>query len=110
MHQPNRPTIQETQVAFLRMLAGANKSSATITAYRIDLSQFAAFLAETNCTITTPSDVTRADISEYLAHLAEQGVTGTTRARKLASIREYFRYLEAEGLISSNPTLGIQTP
>jgi hypothetical protein len=36
MHQPMRPTIDDTLSAFLRTLTGANKSQATITSYRTD--------------------------------------------------------------------------
>jgi integrase/recombinase XerC len=110
MPNEKQQTIDETLSAFLRTLSGANKSAATITAYRTDLSQFAGFLAETNCTITTSADVSRGDVAEYLAHLAEQDISGNTRARKLASIREYFRFLEAQGLVAKNPTLGVATP
>jgi site-specific recombinase XerD len=90
----DRTTIDDTVTAFLRTLSGANKSASTITAYRTDLSQVARFLAETNCTIAAPADVGRGDIAEYLPHLAEQGISGNTRARNLAAIREYFRFLE----------------
>jgi site-specific recombinase XerD len=110
MTHTNRPTIDETLTAFLRMLSGANKSEATITAYRIDLTQFAHFLTETNCTIATPADIRRGDIAEYLSHLGAQGFSGNTRARKFAAIREYFRFLESEGLVTPNPTLGVATP
>ena len=110
MTKPNRPTIDATMTAFLRTLAGANKSASTITDYRTDLAQSARFLAETNCTIAAAVDVTRTDISEYLAHLSDQHLSGTTRARKLAAIREYFRFLQGEGLVGSNPTLRVQTP
>jgi len=103
-------TIDDTVSAFLRTLSGANKSPATITAYRTDLTQFAGFLAETNCLIVVPADVTRTDVAEFLAYLAERGNSGTTRARKLASIREYVRFLEAQGLVMKNPTLAVQTP
>lgn len=104
------PTIDESVTAFLRTLSGANKSPSTITAYRTDLTQFIRFLAETNCAVAAPADVTRSDVAEFLAHLAERGASGTTRARKLASIREYFRFLDAQGLVAKNPTLGVQTP
>jgi site-specific recombinase XerD len=50
-------------------------------------------LGKTNCTIATPADVSRGDSAEYLSHLAEHGMSGTTRTRKLASIREFFRFL-----------------
>jgi integrase/recombinase XerC len=110
MQKANQPTIDESLTAFLRTMRGANKSEATIIAYRTDLSQFARFLAETNCTIITPADISRGDIAEYLSHLGEKGFSGKTRARKLAAIREYFRFLEREGLVTSNPTLGVVTP
>ena len=110
MPKANQTTIDDTVTAFLRTLSGANKSASTITAYRTDLFQFAHFLKETNCTIATPADVGRGDIAEYLSHLAERGISGNSRARKLASIREYFRFLERERVVSVNPTLGVQTP
>jgi site-specific recombinase XerD len=69
----------------------------TFTAYQTDLSQFARILAETNCAIAAPADVSRGDVAEYLAYLAEQGMSGTTRARKLAAIPEFFRCLKDEG-------------
>ncbi len=98
------PTIDETIDAYLRMLQGANKSAATITAYRTDLDQFARFLAETNCTIATPADIRRGDITEYLAHLAARGISGTSRARKLAAVQEYFRFLLALPLMAPRPS------
>lgn len=110
MPKADRPTIDATMTAFLRTLSGANKSASTITAYRTDLAQFARFLSETNCTIAGPADVTRTDVAEYLSHLGERGLSGTTRARKLAAIREFFRFLQGEGLVGSNPTLGVATP
>jgi integrase/recombinase XerC len=110
MPRPNHPTIEETMSLFLRSLAGANKSQATITAYRIDLAQFSRYLTETNVTIGAAADIRRRDIEEYLAYLADQGTTGTTRARKLSAIREYFRFLEASSLVQKNPALGMQTP
>jgi site-specific recombinase XerD len=92
------------------MLAAANKSPATITAYRTDLTQFLTFLAETNVTVAQPADIRRDDLAEYLASLADQGRSGITRARKLAAIREFFRFLEADGLVAVNPTKGLATP
>jgi site-specific recombinase XerD len=104
------PTLEDALASFLRGLTGANKSRATITAYRTDIAQFLAFLHETNCTVTTPADVTRLDVAEHLNVLAAQGRSGITRARKLASLREYFRYLEEHELVPENPTLGVETP
>ncbi len=103
-------TLELTLSHYLQTLIGKNRSTATITAYRTDLSQFLTWLRETNITINTPADVERLDITEYLAHLAERGLSGISRARKLAAIREYFRFAQIEGLIPASPVDGVGTP
>lgn len=103
-------TVEEATTAFTTELEAKNRASATIAAYRCDLSQFASFLKQTNYTANVVSQVERVDISEYLADLGRQGVSGVTRARKLAAIRELFRFLEASGAIYRSPALGLETP
>src|SRR5437763_6104275 len=92
MTTPSTLTLEASAAAFLRALAGRNLSRQTQKACRIDLAQFLAWLAETNGVAETPAQVTRLDVTEYLAHLAGRGLSGVTRARKLAALREYFRY------------------
>lgn len=108
--RPITPNLDDALAAYLRTLTAANKSAATIAAYRTDLIQFLTFLQETNCTIATPADIRRDDVTAYLADLADRGLSGITRARKLAAIRELFRFLHDDGVIVKNPTLGIATP
>jgi integrase/recombinase XerC len=103
-------TFEGSLAAFLRALAGENKSAATIAAYRTDVQQFVTYLAENNLTIKTPADVRKADLSEYLAHLGGRGLSGVTRARKLAALREYFRFLVEHELIDKSPAAGLETP
>jgi site-specific recombinase XerD len=91
-------------------MEGRNRSGATIVAYRTDIQQFINWLRETNITVETPADVERLDVTEYLAHLAERGLSGVSRARKLAAIREYFRFCQLDGLIDRSPVDGIDTP
>ena len=82
------PPIGATGTAFLRSLSGANKRPATVIADQTDLREFARFRAETNCTVSSPTDATRADVSDYVAHRSDQNLGGTCRARKLAAIWE----------------------
>jgi integrase/recombinase XerC len=103
-------TLEEALAVYLRSLLGANKSSATIRAYQTDLAQFLAFLHETNLTARMPSDVTRADVTEYLSHLAQRNLSGVTRARKLATLREYFRFLQGLDVVEKSPCAGVATP
>src|SRR5438128_55510 len=91
---PRRPVALENALeAFLRALQGKNRSPATIGAYRADLGQFFSYLAETNYIASSPDRIEKADISDYLSYLAQLKLSGVTRARKLAAIREYFRHL-----------------
>src|SRR5688572_29262388 len=103
-------TLESTQELFLLTLEGKNRSRATIQAYRTDLNQFLNWLRETNVTIDAPADVARLDITEYLAFLSERGLSGVSRARKVAAIREYFRFAHLEKLVSRSPVDGIDTP
>src|ERR1700694_562126 len=89
-----RPVALENALeGFLRALAGKTRSPATIAAYRTDLGQFFGYLAETNYTASSPDRIEKADISDYLAYLGQRKLSGVSRARKLAAIREFFRHL-----------------
>ena len=107
---PVSPAFEQTLNAFLDALEGRNRAATTRVAYRTDLSQFISWLHDNNLTAETPQRVERADITEYLTHLSRSGVSGITRARKLAAIREYFRFLEGEQVIARSPATSVETP
>jgi site-specific recombinase XerD len=105
------PTAFETAIdRFLRTQEGRNRSPQTIRAYRTDLTQLATWLRSDNPLLTDPADVTTDDINEFLAHLAREGWSGVSRARKLAAIREFFRFLKIGGAIDASPVEGVDTP
>jgi site-specific recombinase XerD len=60
-------TLDGALAAFLRAQEGKNRRPATLAAYRTDLTQFVAWLRETNGTIDGPDDIGRYDVAEYLA-------------------------------------------
>src|SRR6266480_3719774 len=95
---------------YLNSLSGRNLSNHTATAYRTDLLQFLNFLAENDITVDSPAKITRTHILDYLSHLAVLGRSGVTRVRKLAAIREYFKFLVAEGTLTHSPTENISRP
>jgi site-specific recombinase XerD len=63
-----------------------------------------------NIVALTPAHVQRADITEFLAFLAERRLSGVSRARKVAALREYFRCLVDHGQLQASPITGIDTP
>ena len=93
---------------FLDMLMAERGAAAhTIEAYARDLSEFLAFLASKGKTAETASaDHLRA----FLAGLAKKGLAPTSRARKLSAIRQFFRFLLAEGMRSDDPSSAIDSP
>ena len=69
----------------------------TLKAYRIDLTQFSAFLKKTDIFTVTISD-----IESYIGQL-NQNFKPKTAKRKIASLKAFFRYLEYKNIIDNNP-------
>ena len=82
-----------------------NASNHTITNYRIDLSRFSAFLGEKEI-----ASVDHLALRRFLAELRSKNYSKRTIARKLASLRSFFKFLYREGYIKTNPISAIQTP
>src|SRR5437764_11710584 len=99
-----------TLTRFINSLQARNVSAHTIVAYRTDLKQFFHFLSETDISVTTPTAITRTHVIDYLASLAQQGRSGVTRARKLAAIREYCKFLVEQQIIPHSPASSIKMP
>jgi integrase/recombinase XerD len=103
-------TLDDALECFLRMLRGRNLSNNTLVAYRADVAQFTRWVESSDISITRVDQVTRNTINDYLAYLAGLGFTGVTRARKLAALRELFRYLVADEVLSVSPTASVGIP
>ncbi|MBK6769018.1 MAG: site-specific tyrosine recombinase XerD [Ardenticatenales bacterium] len=99
---------------FLRYLEVERRYSAhTLTAYRNDLTQFIAFLAEPSLLGPAPTrwaDVGRDRIVDHVLHLKERGYSSATVARKVAAAKSLFRFLTAEGVVREDPTAALEAP
>ena len=100
----------ETMHQFLADLAGKNRSVLTIRCYEIDCRQFLSWIQENDLTVNHPAGVTKSHLSEYLSSLSDQGLSGRTRARKLAAIKEYFRFLVGSSVIATSPAESVSAP
>ncbi len=93
---------------FLDMLMAERGAAAqTIEAYTRDLSEFLAFLAAKRM---TAEDATADAVRAFLAQLSRKGLAATSRARKLSAMRQFFRFLLAEGLRSDDPCSAVDSP
>lgn len=75
-----------------------NLSAHSVRAYGLDLDAFMAFVGPIEA-----EAVDLASIRRYQARLVDQGYQRATIARKLASLRAFFRYLERHGQLRANP-------
>ena len=95
---------------FLTSLRARNASVLTEQAYHTDIRQFIAWFGETSVLSQAVGSVTKADVIEYLSYLSDLGRSGVTRARKLASLREFFRYSQEQELIPASPAATVAMP
>jgi integrase/recombinase XerD len=94
--------------AFLEMMSaerGAAKN--TIAAYRRDLDDYAGFLASRQAWPTTAG---RQDVVGYLASLKDRGLSAASSARRLSALRQFHRFLCADGIRSDDPTRIVASP
>ena len=77
-------------------------SEKTCIGYGSDLRFFAAYLKRKR--IENAADVRREDIVAFLANEREKGIGGSTRSRRLAAIRVFFRFLRERHRIKENPS------
>src|SRR2546423_15435684 len=87
-------------VAFDRDLRRRGAAEKTRRAYTIDLGQFARWASGRGL---VPEGVGTRDLRRYAAALSEQGGAPSTVARKIASLRSFFRSLVEHGRIEQNP-------
>ncbi len=94
--------------AFLEMMSaerGAAKN--TIDAYRRDLGDYCAFLGRKGVAVT---DAGREQVTQYLAELDANGIAASSSARKLSALRQFHKFLAADGIRSDDPTRIIASP
>ncbi|MDD4587294.1 MAG: site-specific tyrosine recombinase XerD [Heliobacteriaceae bacterium] len=95
--------------AFLMHLAVEKGLAAnTIAAYRRDLADLVAFLRQRG--VTNPQKVTRDHLQAYLYQVKRRGLAPTTRARRLAACKGFFRFLADGGVITQDPTVLVSGP
>ena len=98
-------------VTCLEVERGASRE--TIRAYHSDLRQFVAFAKTIRNTQGEPFIPVMVDsllIRSYLAFLDRHKEKKSTLARKLATLRSFYRFLLREGRVAANPADDVHTP
>ncbi len=84
-----------------------NYSLHTIRNYRIDLDQFSEFLNTFDLDFRS---LERGDIRMFLGELKRRHLKKTSIARKLASLKSFFRFLKRTHVVDKNPAALVSSP
>jgi len=82
-------------------------SQNTLDSYRSDLEQFSTWLEKNNLSYIKTS---KKEILSYLSFLFQKGLGSKTVARKLSSLKSFFRYLVFKSIIQNDPSSEVETP
>lgn len=94
----------ENYLRHLTLERGLSKNS--LSAYRNDLRKYFEFLAQRSL---SPDDVSAQDVDAFLVSLTPE-LSASTRARVLASIRGFHRFLVFENQREDDPTKRLRSP
>jgi tyrosine recombinase XerC len=85
-----------------------NYSPNTITSYETDLTELLVFLQSEG--ITNVRDIHKETLRAFLGSLLDKGFSNRSAARKIATLRSFFKYLRRQKLADGNPALVLITP
>lgn len=103
---------EDTEKFLVYLKAEKGLAENTFFAYQNDLNQMTAFFeAEVREKGIMPSwaNVDRQAIMRFLLNLQEKRYAATTRARKLAAARSFFKFLASEETIREDPTRNLES-
>ena len=104
---PGQPPVSVQVEMFLETLAAEGAARNTVESYGRDLRHFSAF---TTARRRTAEDATQAMIRQYLKSLSEAGMSAGTSARRLSTLRQFFRFLHGERVRDDDPTAALDSP
>lgn len=94
--------------SFLEMMTAERGSSKnTIDSYSRDLTELYHFLKNRK---VSPEEATTSDIREFFEQQANFTHCASTIARKLSSIKQFYKFLTNDGIMPNNPVLVIDSP
>ena len=103
--------MQSARESFLRYLRiERNASPLTLKSYAEDLDAIFLYFREELNASPSPDQVAVSTLRGYVAYMHACDYARTTIARRLASLRSFFRYCCRENLATTNPAKALRTP
>jgi integrase/recombinase XerD len=75
-------------------------SNNTLDAYSRDLMNFSNYVGTRGRSL---ADATTADVTGFIALMVEEGLAASSRARRLSALKQFYRFLIAEGVRTDDP-------
>ncbi|MFQ5738980.1 MAG: tyrosine recombinase XerC [Acidobacteriota bacterium] len=103
--------MREAIASFIRYIRfEKNYSPNTLKSYGRDLEEFRSYLTRGKAEEVAPDEIDHITIRDFLGHLHRRGNQKSSMARKLATLRSFFRFLHSEGRIPANPARLVRAP
>ena len=103
--------MQRKIAKFLQYLQVERASSPhTVKGYREDLETFIEYFQDDEGKCPDPASLTSVELRGYLAALHDAGYAKASIARKLASLRSFYRFGQRESWVDSNPAKALRNP
>lgn len=105
--------MQELVEQYLRELETEGSSPHTVRSYRMDLTQFLAFLRQIHAGVAEATLLARVDpltVRTFMASLRNRGLSPRTLARKVAAMRSFFQFCCRRGHLGWNPAALVTIP
>lgn len=100
--------LKAAHTQFTDYLGSRRRARATIVAYSKDIEQLIQFL--TNLGKKQITEVTRDELDAFLKKLGSDNYKAKSVSRKINSIKTFFRFLKASGIVTSDPAIEIEHP
>ncbi|MFL2836775.1 MAG: site-specific tyrosine recombinase XerD [Hyphomicrobiales bacterium] len=82
-------------------------SSNTLISYKHDLNNLSRYLTRKKLCF---EKIENSIIREYIGEISKSGVTSSSLARQISTIRQFYKFLFQENIITDNPMNGIESP
>lgn len=103
--------MRDTVERFLRyMSVERNASELTIKSYREDMETLLEYFADESGRPPEVNSLGPVDLRQYVAALHDAGYAKSSIARRLASLRSFYRFAQREGLVDQNPAKPLRNP
>ena len=110
-----KPDVQDMLAHWRRWMESEKAVSRhTLSAYTADVGEFLRFLTEfrggSPPSLNDLGDLKAADFRAWMSRLAMDGLVGASRARKLAAVRNLFRWMDRSGRLHNPAVATLATP